>query len=100
MYFRTIDVLASRLYFYYSLSYEYTGDLAEIRGYISAEHVPIQYGGLSVDYCECNPEFTIADPVAEVTIKLGTKKTLEIIIYEKCTIIWELCSWVGCELWS
>ncbi|XP_062010934.1 patellin-3-like isoform X2 [Rosa rugosa] len=68
--------------------------------YISAEHVPIQYGGLSVDYCECNPEFTIADPVAEVTIKLGTKKTLEIIIYEKCTIIWELCSWVGCELWS
>lgn len=30
---RTIDVLASRLYFYYSLSYELTGDLAEIRGY-------------------------------------------------------------------
>ncbi|KAL6214075.1 hypothetical protein ACLB2K_013513 [Fragaria x ananassa] len=29
---RTVDVLASRLYFYYSLSYEYTGDLAEIRG--------------------------------------------------------------------
>lgn len=30
---RTVDVLASRLYFYYSLSYELTGDLAEIRGY-------------------------------------------------------------------
>ncbi|KAK4782506.1 hypothetical protein SAY86_016608 [Trapa natans] len=29
---RTIDVLASRLYFYYSYSYELTGDLAEIRG--------------------------------------------------------------------
>ncbi|CAA2933701.1 probable 26S proteasome non-ATPase regulatory subunit 3 [Olea europaea subsp. europaea] len=29
---RTADVLASRLYFYYSLSYELTGDLAEIRG--------------------------------------------------------------------
>lgn len=29
---RTLDVLASRLYFYYSLSYELTGDLAEIRG--------------------------------------------------------------------
>ncbi|XP_034228098.1 probable 26S proteasome non-ATPase regulatory subunit 3 [Prunus dulcis] len=29
---RTIDVLASRLYFYYSLSYELTDDLAEIRG--------------------------------------------------------------------
>ena len=29
---RTVDVLASRLYSYYSLSYELTGDLAEIRG--------------------------------------------------------------------
>ena len=29
---RTLDVLASRLYFYYSYSYELTGDLAEIRG--------------------------------------------------------------------
>ncbi|XP_028065641.1 probable LRR receptor-like serine/threonine-protein kinase At1g53440 isoform X1 [Camellia sinensis] len=28
---QTIDVLAARLYFYYSLSYELTGDLAEIR---------------------------------------------------------------------
>lgn len=31
---RTIDILASRLYFYYSLSYELTGDLAAIRGYV------------------------------------------------------------------
>lgn len=31
---RTLDVLASRLYFYYSLSYELTGDLAEIRGWV------------------------------------------------------------------
>ncbi|KAH9655124.1 26S proteasome non-ATPase regulatory subunit 3 [Citrus sinensis] len=29
---RTVDVLAARLYFYYSLCYELTGDLAEIRG--------------------------------------------------------------------
>ncbi|KAK9929709.1 hypothetical protein M0R45_026797 [Rubus argutus] len=58
--------------------------------YISAEHVPIQYGGLSVDYCDYDPDFTIADPVTEVTIKPGTKKTVEIIIYEKCTIVWEL----------
>lgn len=29
---RTVDVLASRLYYYYSLCYELTGDLAEIRG--------------------------------------------------------------------
>lgn len=32
---RTVDVLASRLYFYYSLCYELTGDLAEIRGWVS-----------------------------------------------------------------
>lgn len=35
---RTLDVLASRLYFYYSLSYELTGDLAEIRGNLLALH--------------------------------------------------------------
>ncbi|XP_075487403.1 putative 26S proteasome non-ATPase regulatory subunit 3 [Primulina tabacum] len=35
---RTVDVLASRLYFYYSLSYELTGDLAEIRGSLLALH--------------------------------------------------------------
>ncbi|KAK6120864.1 hypothetical protein DH2020_045391 [Rehmannia glutinosa] len=35
---RTIDVLAARLYFYYSLSYELTGDLAEIRGTLLALH--------------------------------------------------------------
>ncbi|KAG6410918.1 hypothetical protein SASPL_128991 [Salvia splendens] len=35
---RTVDVLASRLYFYYSLSYELTGALAEIRGNLLALH--------------------------------------------------------------
>ncbi|GKV23991.1 hypothetical protein SLEP1_g33653 [Rubroshorea leprosula] len=35
---RTVDVLAARLYFYYSLSYELTGDLAEIRGDLLALH--------------------------------------------------------------
>ncbi|KAI4389992.1 hypothetical protein MLD38_002151 [Melastoma candidum] len=35
---RTVDVLASRLYFYYSHSYEVTGDLAEIRGNLLALH--------------------------------------------------------------
>ncbi|KAI4374898.1 hypothetical protein MLD38_012836 [Melastoma candidum] len=35
---RTVDVLASRLYFYYSYSYEVTGDLAEIRGDLLALH--------------------------------------------------------------
>ncbi|GER55229.1 26S proteasome regulatory subunit S3 [Striga asiatica] len=35
---RTIDVLASRLYSYYSLSYELTGNLAEIRGTLLSLH--------------------------------------------------------------
>ncbi|KAI3502375.1 hypothetical protein L1887_30409 [Cichorium endivia] len=35
---RTVDVLASRLYFYYSLSYELTGDLSEIRGNLLSLH--------------------------------------------------------------
>ncbi|KAK8518677.1 hypothetical protein V6N13_018044 [Hibiscus sabdariffa] len=35
---RTVDVLAARLYFYYSLCYELTGDLAEIRGNLHALH--------------------------------------------------------------
>ncbi|GMN65581.1 hypothetical protein TIFTF001_034645 [Ficus carica] len=58
--------------------------------YISPEQVPIQYGGLSVDFCDCNPEFSISDPVTEVNVKPGTKQTVEIIIYEKCVIVWEL----------
>ncbi|KAA3462821.1 putative 26S proteasome non-ATPase regulatory subunit 3 [Gossypium australe] len=35
---RTVDVLAARLYFYYSLCYELTGDLAEIRGNLLSLH--------------------------------------------------------------
>ncbi|KAJ4702183.1 26S proteasome non-ATPase regulatory subunit 3 [Melia azedarach] len=35
---RTVDVLAARLFFYYSYSYELTGDLAEIRGNLLALH--------------------------------------------------------------
>ncbi|KAL5776357.1 hypothetical protein ACOSP7_009283 [Xanthoceras sorbifolium] len=58
--------------------------------YVSPEQVPIQYGGLSVDYCDCNPEFTIADPVTDIIVKPATKQTVEIIIYEKCIIVWEI----------
>ncbi|XP_073036071.1 patellin-3-like [Primulina eburnea] len=58
--------------------------------YLSPEQVPIQYGGLSVDICECNPEFTVDDPVAEIIVKPATKKTVEIIVNEKCTLVWEL----------
>ncbi|XP_010543667.1 PREDICTED: patellin-5-like [Tarenaya hassleriana] len=58
--------------------------------YISPEQVPIQYGGLSVDNCDCGSEFTRDDTATEITIKPTTKQTVEIIIYEKCTIVWEL----------
>ncbi|CAN4119678.1 unnamed protein product [Withania somnifera] len=58
--------------------------------YISHEQVPVQYGGLSVDYCECNPEFTFNDPATEIIVKPATKQTVEIIVNEKCTIVWEL----------
>ncbi|KAL0314113.1 UNVERIFIED_CONTAM: Patellin-3 [Sesamum angustifolium] len=57
--------------------------------YISPEQVPTQYGGLSVDFCECNPEFTVDDPATEITIKPATKQTVEIIVNE-CTLFWEL----------
>ena len=50
--------------------------------YISPEQVPVQYGGLSVDPCDCNPDFALDDPASEVTVKPGTKQTVEIIIYE------------------
>ncbi|KAL8545938.1 hypothetical protein ACS0TY_005887 [Phlomoides rotata] len=42
--------------------------------YIVPEQVPTQYGGISVDLCECSPEFTIDDPVTEITVKPKTKK--------------------------
>ncbi|XP_047323124.1 patellin-3-like [Impatiens glandulifera] len=58
--------------------------------YISPEQVPIQYGGLGVDLCECNPEFTTDDPATIIDIKPGTKQTVEIQVNEKCILIWEL----------
>ncbi|XP_073306683.1 patellin-3-like [Primulina huaijiensis] len=58
--------------------------------YISPEQVPTRYGGLHVDFCECNPEFTVDNPATEITINPMTKKTVEIIINEKCTLVWEI----------
>ncbi|KAM7512666.1 hypothetical protein LguiB_011541 [Lonicera macranthoides] len=58
--------------------------------YVAPEQVPIQYGGLSVDFCDCNPEFTMDDPASEITIKPATKQTVEILVNEKCVIVWEL----------
>ena len=50
--------------------------------YISPEHVPVQYGGLSVDNCDCNSDFTHEDTATEITVKPTTKQTVEIIVYE------------------
>ncbi|KAK9068581.1 hypothetical protein SSX86_012696 [Deinandra increscens subsp. villosa] len=58
--------------------------------YVNPEHVPIQYGGLSVDYCDCNAEFTIDDPASVVTVKPASKQTVEIIVNEKCLFVWEI----------
>ncbi|KAL2538909.1 Patellin-3 [Forsythia ovata] len=58
--------------------------------YIPPEQLPIQYGGLGVDFCECNPMFTADDLLTEITVKPATKQTVEIIVNEKCTIVWEL----------
>ncbi|KAI6696083.1 hypothetical protein NL676_016202 [Syzygium grande] len=51
--------------------------------YISLEQVPVQYDGLSVAYCDCDPEFTVSDPATKMIVKPGTKQIVEIIIYEK-----------------
>uniref|UniRef100_A0A1J3F978 Patellin-5 n=1 Tax=Noccaea caerulescens TaxID=107243 RepID=A0A1J3F978_NOCCA len=58
--------------------------------YLSPQHVPVQYGGLSVDNCACNSDFTHDDTATEITVKPTTKQTVEIVIYEKCTIVWEM----------
>ena len=43
-----------------------------------------------MDYCDCNPDFGIADPVTEITVKPSTKQTVEILVSEQCVIIWEV----------
>ncbi|KAL2893501.1 Patellin-3 [Bienertia sinuspersici] len=58
--------------------------------YVSPEQVPIQYGGLSVDYCDCNPEFTIEDSATVLKLNPARKQFVEIICSEKCIIVWEL----------
>ncbi|KNA21440.1 hypothetical protein SOVF_043230 [Spinacia oleracea] len=58
--------------------------------YVSPEQVPIQYGGLSVDYCDCNPDFTVEDTATVLNLKTATKQFVEIICSEKCIIVWEV----------
>ncbi|XP_038889948.1 patellin-3-like [Benincasa hispida] len=55
--------------------------------YVAPEQVPIQYGGLSR---EGEQEFSIEDPVTEVSIKAGTKHTVEFPVSEPSLLVWEL----------
>ena len=50
--------------------------------YITPEQVPIQYGGMSVDFCECHPEFAIDEPAIEITVRPATKQIVEILVNE------------------
>ncbi|KMT20172.1 hypothetical protein BVRB_1g001820 [Beta vulgaris subsp. vulgaris] len=58
--------------------------------YVSPEQVPIHYGGLSTDYCDCDSEFTVDDPATVLNLKTATKQFVEIICSEKCIIVWEV----------
>ncbi|KAK1267189.1 Patellin-3 [Acorus gramineus] len=55
--------------------------------YIAPEQVPVQYGGLSK---ENDADFSTADAVTDVTIKPGTKHTVEIPVSETGVLVWEL----------
>lgn len=50
--------------------------------YVSPEQVPIHYGGLSTDYCDCDSEFTVDDPATVLNLKTATKQFVEIICSE------------------
>lgn len=41
-----------------------------------------------MDYCDCNPDFGIADPVTEITVKPSTKQTVEILVSEVWIVLY------------
>ncbi|KAA8547176.1 hypothetical protein F0562_003615 [Nyssa sinensis] len=53
--------------------------------YVSAEQVPVQYGGLSKD-----GEFGTGDAVTEITVKPSAKHTVEFAVTEACLLSWEV----------
>ncbi|GAB2287464.1 Patellin-5 [Dionaea muscipula] len=54
--------------------------------YIALEQVPIHYGGLSCD----DGEFGPGDAIYQMTIKPGSKETLEFSVSEPCHLTWEV----------
>ncbi|KAM3750675.1 hypothetical protein ACB098_04G053000 [Castanea mollissima] len=53
--------------------------------YITAEQVPVKYGGLSKD-----GEFGTTDAVTEVTVRPAAKHTVEFPVTESCLLTWEV----------
>lgn len=49
---RTLDVIAARIYFYYSLSYEHAGELASIRRWAHSRTVGAGAGASVVRLCD------------------------------------------------
>ncbi|KAG4176049.1 hypothetical protein ERO13_A11G226600v2 [Gossypium hirsutum] len=53
--------------------------------YITAEQVPVKYGGLSKD-----SEFATTETVTEITVKSAAKHTVEFPVTEACLVRWEV----------
>ncbi|KAK4567221.1 hypothetical protein RGQ29_003151 [Quercus rubra] len=53
--------------------------------YITAEQVPVKYGGLSKD-----GEFGTTDAATEVTVRPAAKHTVEFPVTESCLLTWEV----------
>ncbi|KHG11540.1 Patellin-5 -like protein [Gossypium arboreum] len=53
--------------------------------YITAEQVPVKYGGLSKD-----SEFATTETVTEITVKPAAKHTVEFPVTEACLVRWEV----------
>ncbi len=49
---RTLDVIAARIYFYYSLSYEHLGELASIRRWAESRAAEAGAGAPVVRVCD------------------------------------------------
>lgn len=85
---RTVDVFASRIYFYYSLCYELTGDLAEIRGWVSVLNC-------SSSHVTSIPCWLYASILAFLIVSDWTYN-LPTVIFSHCTVLqhYTVMSWV------
>lgn len=83
--FKSVSTYALFLHFQLILVVKFKiGTCLTCNRYVSPEQVPIQYGGLSVDYCDCDPDFTVEDLATALNLKTATKQFVEIICNEVC----------------